>query len=285
MAILSSGTVLVSKTASDGAVQGHEFRANDFAVHTVDNGPALYVRRIGSVVNDHGDIQIFQNNDGTQGVIGNRAGLLSIGSGDVGIEFHPSDNAIYPMNMSNYTLRDNAINLGSSDYRFSTAFITNGVTTGSDRNEKQDIAKLTATEMLVAARLSKTFHTYRWKDSFVEKGEDARIHTGTIAQELQAAFTAEGLDAGRYGMFMSDTWWGHDVEVPAVEADDTVDPAIEAKDAYTRNDHYKIEDEAPSGSIKKTRLGIRYPELLSFLAAYNEQRFAAIETRLTALEA
>jgi len=83
---------------------------------------------------------------------------------------------------------------------------------------------------------------------------------------------------------MSDTWWGHDVVVAAIEADDTVQPAIEAADAYTRNDHYDTEDEAPAGSTEKTRLGIRYPELLSFLAAYNEQRFTAIETRLTALE-
>jgi hypothetical protein len=38
------------------------------------------------------------------------------------------------------------------------------------------------------------------------------------------------------------------------------------------------------GAVSKTRLGVRYPELLSFVAAYNEQRFAAIEARLTALE-
>jgi len=180
------------------------------------------------------------------------------------------------------------------------------VTTGSDRTEKQDIAALTSTEMLVAARISKTFHTYRWKDAVVDKGDDARIHTGTIAQEVQAAFTAEGLDAGNYAMFMSDTWWEHDVDVAAVEASDAVDAvyrevtnsdglaanevvtefkqAIEAADAYTRTDSYYTEDAAPTGSTSKTRLGIRYPELLSFLAAYNEQRFASIETRLTALE-
>ena len=86
-------------------------------------------------------------------------------------------------------------------------------------------------------------------------------------------------------MFTSGSWWEHDVEVAAVEADDTVEPAVEAADAYTRTDTYTIESEAPSGATKHTRLGIRYSELLSFLAAYNEQRFAAIETRLTALEA
>ena len=34
-----------------------------------------------------------------------------------------------------------------------------------------------------------------------DKGDDARIHFGIIAQDLQDAFEAEGLDAGRYGMF------------------------------------------------------------------------------------
>ena len=59
---------------------------------------------------------------------------------------------------------------------------------------------------------------FRWKDSVAEKGDDARIHFGIIAQDLQAAFEAEGLDAGDYAMFISTTWWEQDVEVPAVEA-------------------------------------------------------------------
>ena len=129
------------------------------------------------------------------------------------------------------------------------------------------------------------FKTFKWKARVADKGDAARTHSGIIAQDVQAAFEAESLDAGNYALFTSGSWWEHDVDVAAVEADDTVEPAIEAKDAYTRTDPYMLESEAPSGSTKKTRLGIRYPELLSFLAAYNEQRFAAIETRLTALEA
>ena len=84
----------------------------------------------------------------------------------------------------------------------------------------------------------------------------------------------------------------HDVDVPAVEAVAEVTDedgkvtteAVEAADAYTRTDTYDTQSEAPEGATSKTRMGIRYPELLSFVAAYNEQRFASIETRLTALE-
>ena len=230
-----------------------------------------------------------------------------------------SDNgvdAIIPANNDGND-RDNAIDLGASGARFDDIYATNGTIQTSDRNEKQDVAALTSAEMLVAKRISALFKTFRWKDSVAEKGGNARTHTGIIAQDVQAAFTADSLDAGNYSLFISSTWWEHDVEVPAVEAvaevtEDVViaaveeeldeegnvlveaqeerteqrliTEAVEAVDAYTRTDTYDTEDEAPAGATSKTRMGIRYPELLSFVAAYNEQRFASIETRLTALE-
>jgi hypothetical protein len=181
---------------------------------------------------------------------------------------------------------DNTQDLGSSSYRWAEIYAGNATINTSDRNEKQDIENLTPTEMLVAARLSTGFRNFKWKDMVAEKGDDARLHSGAIAQDVQDAFTAEGLDAGNYAMFISATWWEHDVDVPAVKAVEASEgvEAVDAKDAYTRTDTYDTLEEAPEGSTERTRLGIRYPELLSFVAAYNEQRFASIETRLTALE-
>ena len=116
---------------------------------------------------------------------------------------------------------------------------------------------------------------------------------------MRSALEAEGLDAGNYAFFMSDTWWEHLVDVPAVEAVEAVtgtetdddgneveilQEAVEAQDAYTRVDAYYTADEAPEGSTQKTRLGIRYPELLAFVGAATEQRLTSIEARLTALE-
>ena len=224
---------------------------------------------------------------------------------------------------------DNSQDLASISYRFDDIYATNATIQTSDRNDKQDIASLTPTEMLVAARLSTGFKNFKWKDKVAQKGDDARLHSGAIAQDVQDAFTAEDLDAGNYAMFISSTWWEHDVDVPAVEvveevagvqAVEAVDyveaveatydedgieltpyvsaiqeveavvgveyvEAVEYKDAYTRTDTYDTLEEAPEGSTERTRLGIRYPELLSFVAAYNEQRFASIEARLVALEA
>ena len=141
--------------------------------------------------------------------------------------------------------------------------------------------------------------SFRWIDAVEKKGDDARIHFGIIAQDLQDAFTAEGLDAGRYGMFISSTWWEADTKVPAVDAVEGVEfvqaieasealysedgelvseaveavegvegvEAVEAKDAYTRTDTFYTLAEAPAGATERTRLGVRYVELLAFIIA------------------
>ena len=306
MTLDSSGNLLVGKTATGIATVGAELKATGELLATVNNDACAFLNRKSS----DGDIATFRKDGTTVGSIGTGYG----GATQFGIKSHTGDvrfsaaNSVVTWDGTQfYPAVSGSKKLGHPNHRWEDAWIVNGVTTGSDANDKQDIATLTATEMLVAARLSQTFRTYRWKDKVVEKGDNARTHTGTIAQEVQAAFTAEGLDAGDYAMFMSDTRWEHDVEVPAVEAVEAVEAvtetttdengnevvtviteaveAVEAKDAYTRTDTYDTEAEAPEGATSKTRMGIRYPELLSFVAAYNEQRFASIEARLTALEA
>ena len=126
------------------------------------------------------------------------------------------------------------------------------------------------------------FKTYKFNKAVTNKGDAARTHTGVIAQEVQAAMSDAGLDASNYAFWCSDTWWETSTEVAAVEADE--EAGIEAKDAYTRIDTYQTADEAPEGATQRTRLGIRYPELLAFVGAATEQRLGDIETRLTALE-
>ena len=41
--------------------------------------------------------------------------------------------------------------------------------------------------------------------------------------------------------------------------------AVEAQDAYIRTDTYETQEEAPEGATERTRLGVRYPELLAFI--------------------
>ena len=101
---------------------------------------------------------------------------------------------------------DNVIDLGSSSTRFDDIYATNGTIQTSDRNLKQDIQELSDAEKRVATACKGLLRRYKYNSAVEEKGNNARYHFGIIAQDLQNAFANEGLDAGDYGMFISDTY-------------------------------------------------------------------------------
>ena len=180
-----------------------------------------------------------------------------------------SDQELIPTNASG-VLTDNFMDVGHPSYRFDDVRATNGTIQTSDRNDKQDIEELTDAEKRVAVVAKGLMRKFRWKDNVIEKGDKARTHFGIIAQDLQDAFTAESLDATKYAMFCSDTWWQKEIPIDAVKAVDEVKDeegnitthAVEAKDAYIQID---VKDEATTGYTEKTRLGVRYSELLAFI--------------------
>ncbi len=294
MRIDSSGNLLVGKTSSDfGVTAGFEFYAPaDIQYVTSDDQVSLILNRLTS----YGEILRFRKDGSTDGQINVISGDIAIGTGDTGFRFGSS--AILPHNLTTNALRDNAIDIGSGSYRYDDIFATNGTIQTSDQNEKQQIASLTDAEITAAKAISKLFKTFKWNDSVEAKGDNARIHAGHIAQEVQSAMTDAGIDATKYAFFCSDTWWETQTDVPAVEAVEAQDAvyddddnlvsdaveAVEAKDAFTRVDAYYTADEAPEGATQRTRLGIRYPQLLAFIGAATEQRLTSIEARLTALE-
>ena len=100
---------------------------------------------------------------------------------------------------------DNTLSLGTSGFRWTTVYATTGTINTSDATQKEQIADLTAAELAVARRIKGLFKTFKFKDAVAAKGNGARIHVGVMAQDVQAAFAAEGLDANRYGIFCSDT--------------------------------------------------------------------------------
>ena len=178
----------------------------------------------------------------------------STASGHAGLQFAGAITPMRPVGTTN----DGNVSLGASNERFDTVFATSGSINTSDKNEKQNIASLTDKELNVAKKLSTLFKTYRWIDRVAEKGDKARTHTGIVAQDIQSAFSAEGLDASSYGLFTSDTWWEKEI---TVDGNTTMDFKDEKTDGYT----------------ERTRLGVRYIELFSFI-------FSSIEARITALE-
>ena len=138
---------------------------------------------------------------------------------------------------------DNTHSLGTATYRWSVVYAGTGTINTSDERNKQDIASLDDAELRVAKALKGLVKKYRFKDAVAEKGDGARIHVGVIAQEVMAAFEAEGLDAMRYAVVCYDEW---DSEAEELDADGNVTrPARKSGNRY----------------------GVRYDQLLAFIVA------------------
>ena len=178
--------------------------------------------------------------------------------------------------------RDDQTDLGTSNYKFDDIYATNTtIIATSDERLKQDIASLTTAEMNAAKSMSALFKTFRWKDRVSEKGDKARTHTGVIAQQVKAALEAEGLDYTKYGFIGFNEWYedSEGTKLPIETATREGDSVEEGTNA-TLGGNIVV----PTGFEKKSLYSIRIGELLAFIAAYNEQRFSSIESRLTALE-
>ena len=128
---------------------------------------------------------------------------------------------------------DGSQKLGDSSHKWSELFASNGTINTSDERQKQDIVDIDDAESRVALVLKGKLKKFKWKDAVSAKGENARIHIGIMAQEVQTAFAAESLDANDYSMFCYDQW--------TTGSEETGD--LETHDSY----------------------GVRYTELLAFI--------------------
>jgi len=148
---------------------------------------------------------------------------------------------------ANGTTTDNNTIFGFSSSRWSVIYAATGTINTSDVNEKQDIQDLSAAELAVAQELKTLLKTFRWKEAVQQKGDDARIHVGVMAQDVETAFQKHGLDATRYALWCKDTWY-----------------EVEGKSTTDDGSFYTAES---AGAVEKTRLGVRYDQLLAFVLA------------------
>ena len=225
----SSGNLLVGKASTAFGTQGIALNANGVIDVTKDGDAALFLNRLSS---DGTLLEFYRGASSFVGAIAAVGGDLRIGGLDdnhAGLRFAASEKAMLPVLNSDGSLDDGNTDLGASNARFDDVNATNGTIQTSDRNEKQDIEELTEAEQRVAVACKGLLRKFRWKSAVEEKGDDARIHFGIIAQDLQDAFTAEGLDAGRYGMFINSTWTDEET------------------------------------GEERSRMGVRYSELLAFI--------------------
>jgi hypothetical protein len=122
--------------------------------------------------------------------------------GSCGLRFSSGD--LIPQSGTG-TNSDNAVNLGNGTNRWAVVYAGTGTINTSDSNLKQDIQDLEQSELNVASAIKGLIKKFRFTDAVAAKGNDARIHVGVIAQEVEQAFATEGLDPRRYGMFCEDT--------------------------------------------------------------------------------
>ena len=128
---------------------------------------------------------------------------------------------------------DNTRSLGTASFRWSTVFAGNGTINTSDAREKQQVRALSDAERAVAVRVKGLVKAFKFNNAVEQKGDGARIHFGVVAQEIQTAFEAEGLNAFDYGLLCHDEWG----------------------------------DTTEDGTFVKSgdRFGVRYEELLAFI--------------------
>tara|TARA_R100000808_G_C2119967_1_gene131496 strand:- start:216 stop:1223 length:1008 start_codon:yes stop_codon:yes gene_type:complete len=232
MRIDSSGNLLVNTTTSSTLNEGFRVIPGGSGGGTLvecfnnSGGTALLIGRGGS----DGTMVDFRRGSSVCGIIGTVDGDMFLGTGDANLRFTDAGDGVRPATSAGADFDDHA-DLGAASARFNNLFLVNNPTVGSDKNLKQDIEDITETEKKVAVKAKALLKKYKYKNSVTDKGNKARIHFGIIAQELQDAFSSEGLDAYDYSMFCSDTW-----------TDQTT-------------------------GEEKTQLGIRYTELLAFIIA------------------
>lgn len=139
---------------------------------------------------------------------------------------------------------DNSQTLGTAAKRWSVVYAGTGTINTSDARDKEAFADLTAAERAVGLRCKALIKRFKFQDATAIKGERARIHFGITAQDVRDAFQAEGLNPRQYGVFCEDTWF-----------EKTVNGRIETS-----------ETDSP-GAVQRSRMGIRYEELLTLIVA------------------
>lgn len=150
---------------------------------------------------------------------------------------------------------DNTANIGSASLRYATVYAATGAINTSDAREKTSLRGLSDAEARAIRRIIGSVGIYRWLGSVEAKGEGARLHAGITAQAVAEAFTAEGLDPARYGLFCAD---------PLTEtvAEPDAAPAGAERSAFVARRH-ETRPVVDENGAPVMRLGVRYDQLFA----------------------
>ena len=182
--------------------------------------------------------------------------FLTLGNDGSGVSFRPSTNGEF--------------SLGTSNNKWKDIYATNATINTSDRNAKQDIAVID--DNILEAWDNVSLVSFKFKDAVAKKGDNARFHTGYIAQDIKEELNKYGIDACNYGLFCYNSWDAHDEKSHEEERTN--------EDGTTET--VKVID-TPARDAGET-YGLRYIECLVVECAYLRKKNKELENRITTLE-
>lgn len=156
---------------------------------------------------------------------------------------------------------DDSYDVGSASFRFDDVYATNTTIQTSDAREKTELQPLPDSVKRAARALRSSIGFFQWNSSVAEKGDAARLHVGVTAQAVRDAFTAEGEDPERWGVFCCD-----DLE-EAYETEETVRVADADGERDVRVIVQRTRPKRDANGVQETRLGVRYDQLLLLMLA------------------
>lgn len=161
-----------------------------------------------------------------------------------------------------------SLNIGNAAQPVNTVYSQNAAVVTSDETLKTVSGKLGDTAYQDGQKLTAALSTvqpvvYQLNSSIAEKGATAaRLHVGYLAQDIEAAITAAGLDPSRYAL------WTKSAVFSVVETNGVMTQVAET-DA--------------SGNQKYIQM-LRYEEIFPVIASGLTSAMAALAVRVTALE-
>lgn len=146
---------------------------------------------------------------------------------------------------------NNDVSLGDANNRWKQIVSSTATISTSDKRLKSFIENIP--DCVLDAWENISWKQFKMNDAIKEKGNNARYHTGLIAQDIDKTFNNNGLDVRKYGLFCFDKW----------------DSSVSA-----------------TGEIISSgnQYSLRYEEALAVEAAYQRRRAERAEKRIKNLE-
>ena len=196
-----SGCNLGSSNYGYGSIYTTAIFARQIRVQPSNLNDSLSIGTIGQT----GSIYLNHNDmDASLAPVAYRGSVnLITGNGAIRLDLYENGELTWSGNVIRPTT-DGGTTLGTGSLRFGQIYSTNSAISTSDERQKDNIKQID--DKLLQAWGNVNIVQFNFKDALEKKGENARLHTGYIAQNIQQACEENGINPNDYGLFCHDSW-------------------------------------------------------------------------------